>query len=164
MKLALDKPIINMLLIQQLANALHSTRESVANLCANIKDLFVKDAENRSALCNHADAIKALQNDIALLKIEVDEIVIPDPVDVQPLLESVTSVTIDASEQIVLLPLGAVVKSILMQNTSVTPTEEVGYACHSITTDASNTIVTVQFNGVTNLDTFNLIINYVIID
>lgn len=150
-----------MLLIQQIQTALTEVQGYVRKLCKDIANIWVSVKAQKEAICNHADAIKKIQSDMQSLKTAVEEIVTPDPVSVNPVLLSSTVMPENASSATVLLPLNVRVVSILAKNTSVTPTEEVGINNYSVTTDATNTIVAVEFAGVTNNDTFNLEINYI---
>lgn len=103
----------------------------------------------------------AVQSDIAALKVGLEDIVIPDPVDVNPIQQSMTVIPYDSSSQTVLLPLNVRIVSILVVNLSMTPTEELGYSCHTITSNVTNTIANVQFIGIHSSDPFQLEINYI---
>lgn len=151
-----------MLLIQQFRDTLNKLTCGFNHIVGNCKNLEVSSATHEQALCNHKAALEALQADVKNIDDKVTALEEADPAGfASPIVTSTSVVPNYATSLAVLLPLNVDLVSLMLRNNTAVPTEELGIANHTVSSDLSNTIVTVYFSGIQNADIFNLIIKYI---
>ncbi len=153
-----------MLLIQQILQKLNCLTESYNATVTHVRNLLVSDKNQENALCNHAAAINSLRADVVALDAKIVYEEEEDPEQVVTPIAFLTNTTVipnNVSSFSILLPLSIEIISIMIQNTTVFPTEELGYSNYSLSSDQSNTILRIYLRGISNRDTFSIITKYI---
>jgi hypothetical protein len=151
-----------MLLIQQTIATLNKLTESFNCLVTQVKSLFVSSSSHEQALCNHKLALESIRADILALDAKIAAL--PEPTQPEPANPISTATAIipnNANQVTVLLPLNIEIISVLIVNTTVNPTEEIGLSNFIVTTNISNTILAINLSGISNADTFNALVKYI---
>jgi hypothetical protein len=109
-----------------------------------LQQVVCKLNELIAAICNHKTAIEIIQSQITNLQVHTET----------------TEVEVDTDHVDVVLPLNINIISVMIVNTTAPATEELPLSNIEISGDGVNTNLKVNFIGMANSDTFNVVVKY----